>query len=186
MKILNTALALIALALPASAFAAGSGDLGTSSFATSDISLNVVPPTGTLVQILGLDNYAFGDIITTNNTVTTLPAIQGFLCLNRSDAGLVRVTVTQAGVAAGQNLRLNGAVQPIMLSVTLSSPTGANNAFAANSQADVPQSGAGCTASTVSSIAHRLTIAPQNLPGFATTALTGTYTGTITVTASVP
>lgn len=181
------ATAAMMMTLPGAAFAASDGSAGATSTGSFDVSLNVFAPTTSQVQVLGLDDFAFGTINTTNNTNTPVVFQDNFFCLNRSDAGDVRFTVSQAGTVTGQPLQLNGAVRPIILYGALLFPAAnGSTPIYANTPQTVVQSGAGCTTSSGNGVAHTLRLTPETLPGYSTAALTGAYNGSFTVTVSVP
>ena len=191
MKTLSVSLAILSLGTSGAAMAATDGALGATSTGSFTTTLNVVPPTGTQVQVLGLDDVDFGTVntsLTLGTDIGTSP-MQAF-CLNRSDSGPVRVSFSQLGVGAGNSLRLIGPVGQIPLTLGLFSPVngaiGNGAGVSTDSPIDVAQSGSGCTSSSPLGTAHGLQVSPSLLPSFATTALSGAYIATFTVTVSVP
>jgi hypothetical protein len=187
--------AALAMTLPGAAMAATDGDPGATSTGSFSATLNVQPPTGVTVQVVGLDDYDFGTVTTTNTAGTNVSGLGQRFCLLRSDAGDVRVNIVQTNLPAGQNFslqgsidsNLDGTVDSVAVAVTVFSPTGGGIGMSNNSPVNVPQSGPGCTTGTSSfSIAHDLTIEPTTLPDANTLRLAGAYTAQFTMTVSVP
>ncbi|MBK8630225.1 MAG: hypothetical protein IPN84_08475 [Sphingomonadales bacterium] len=91
-KVLMGAAAL-AMMVPGAAMAATDGDPGATSTGSFSATLNVQPPTGVTVQVVGLDDYDFGTVTTTNTAGTNVSGLGQRFCLLRSDAGDVRVNI---------------------------------------------------------------------------------------------
>ena len=187
------AAALIA-AIPGMAFAATDGTLGATSTGTVNVAINVQPPAATQVQVLGLDDFDFGTVQTSNTAVTAITELSDKFCLNRSDAGNVLVTLSQTGVASGNSARVqegidsntDGVFETINLGVAIYDPDDSGYGFGIGTTENLVQSGPSCTAASGSGTAHTLVIAPVSLPSFNTSALTGDFSGTLTLTVSVP
>jgi hypothetical protein len=195
-KVLMGAAAL-AMMVPGAAMAAHRWRSGGDEHGSFSATLNVQPPTGVTVQVVGLDDFDFGTVNHDTNTAgTNVSGLGQRFCLLRSDAGDVRVNIVQTNLPAGQNFslqgsidsNLDGTVDSVAVAVTVFSPTGASGiGMSNNSPVNVPQSGPGCTTGTSSfSIAHDLTIEPTTLPDANTLRLAGAYTAQFTMTVSVP
>ncbi len=189
MKIYQTVALALALAAPGMAMAATDGTPGATSTGSFVTSVQIVPPTGTTVQVLGLEDVNFGTVNTSSTANTIVPSFQQYLCLNRSDAGSVNVNFIQSGHVINQALALNGPVAPLPLYFILNDPNGVMLAFASTSHATIvgaAQSGSNCTASSGAGTAHSLSIGLYDLPtNNASQALAGNYSGTFTILLSV-
>lgn len=183
----RAAAALALLALPAPAFAAGNGQLDATSEASFKVDLNIAPPIGTRVQIIGLDDFNFGEIATSATGNTPIPQQSKFFCLNRSDAGSVQVTISQPGVGLGDNYRLAGAGGAnIALRILVGTPDfGLGEALPSTSFL-LPQSVLGCDANSGIGVAHGLIVGPADVAGNNTIPRSGLFTGTFTVRLAVP
>jgi hypothetical protein len=184
MKIALIGAAALALMLPHAALAATDGQPGATSTGSFNVSLNVQPPSQVTVHLLGLDDFDFGTIQTSPTASTVVPSIKHFLCMKRSDPGILLFTLTQNGLATYDRFRLNspsGAMIPLTITrryidgesfevVTNNAPSGTG----ANS--------ANCTAASGTGVADSLEIKPDNLPPNATS---GVYSAIITVTLSL-
>lgn len=196
MKKVLMSVASLAMTLPGAAMAAQDGTPGATSTGSFSATLNVQPPTGVTVQVVGLDDYDFGTVSTTNTAGTAVGTTANTFCLLRSDAGAVRVNIVQTNLAAGQNFSLQGTVDSnldgvtdnIPVSVILYDPGlgGGSYGMSNNAPTNVSQSGAGCTAASSAAIANRLELSPSSLPDANTLRLEGAYTAQFTMTVSVP
>jgi hypothetical protein len=189
MRSLKIAAAAMALAMPGMAMAATDGTPGATSTGTFVTSVQIVPPTGTTVQVLGLEDVNFGTVNTSSTANTIVPSFQQYLCLNRSDAGSINVNFTQSGNVINQALALNGPVAPLPLYFILNDPNGVLLASASTDATIVgaAQSSSNCTASSGAGTAHSLTIGLYDLPtNNASQALAGNYSGTFMILLSVP
>ena len=195
MKTVLMGVAALAMMLPGAAMAATDGDPGATSTGSFSATLNVQPPAGVTVQVLGLDDFDFGTVNTTNTAGTNVVGSEQAFCLLRSDAGNVRVTLVQTNLPVGQNFSLqgtndsdnDGTIDNIPLSVIVFDPNGGGVGFSNNSPVNLGKSGAGCdTGTSNSSIAHILQLGATTLPDANTLRLEGAYTAQFTMTVSVP
>lgn len=189
MKVLKTAAMALALGVSGAAMAATDGALGTTSTGSLNASIQIVPPAGATVQVLGLEDVNFGTVHTSSTANTIVPSFQQYLCFNRSDAGSINVNFIQSGHSVNQALALNGPVAPLPLYFILNDPNGVMLASASGSHATIvgtAPSGSNCTASSGAGTAHSLSIGLYDLPtNSASQALAGNYSGTFTILLSV-
>jgi hypothetical protein len=199
-KVLMGAAAL-AMMVPGAAMAAQDGTPGATSNGSFSATLNVQPPTGVTVQVLGLDDFDFGTINTATTVQTGLgPAtvetsvgtIARPFCLLRSDAGNVRVNVVQTNLAPGQSSFALLPASPsstndrVLVSLSIINPGASGIGMLNNAPQNFSQSAAGCSTSSTSPTAHTMQVAPSNLPSANTLRLEGAYTAQFTMTVSVP
>ncbi len=186
MKILKIAAVALALTASVPAMAATDGAFGTTSTGSFNASLQVNAPAGTLVQVIGLDDFTFPAVTGGITTNTPVPAIEQPFCLVRSTAGNVLVTISQPGNAGSYNLS-DGAGHTLSLSMLITSPlgsggssTGPNNGgtFAA-----LP-SNSGCDASSSNTFAHILRLSPGTVVSQNAGQAYGNFSGAFTVTVS--
>jgi hypothetical protein len=194
MKNLKTAalalLAATALAAPGVTWGATDGTLGATSTGTFNASINIPSSNVSQVQVLGLDDFVFGTAANTQTTNVT--PIEQYFCVNRSDSGDVYLSLEQQGgtntfaTLAGQSGSSGG---NITVAINLKGPSGASlGGFILNSNQRIvaPQSGAGCTTSSGSSVAHLLILAPKTVPILGPAILySGNFSSTFTLIASV-
>jgi hypothetical protein len=184
--------AALAMIVPGAAMAATDGSAGTTSTGSFSATMNVQPPAGVTVQVIGLDDFDFGTVTTTNTAGTSVNPITQPFCLLRSDAGNVRVNIVQTNVASGQSsfgleaANPSGTNDRVPLSLVINNPGGGGVGMSNNAPQNFSQSPAVCTTSSVAPDAHTLQIGPSTLPAANTLALTGTYTALFTMTVSVP
>ena len=192
-KAITAALSILSLGASGAAMAATDGTLGTTSTGTVNVAFTIQPPAGTQIQILGLDDFDFRTLLTSNNSGTTVPSQSGYFCINRSDVGLIFITLSQSGSISGfkpvaresVDSNTDGFFETLPLDVSVIDPNGNSRSLLVGDTARFAQSGASCTAASSSGTAHRLDIAPAPLPSYTTKALTGAYSGTLTLTVAV-
>ncbi len=192
-KFLMSAAAL-AMVVPGVAMAANDTE------GTFSASMTVQPPTGVTVQVVGLNDFEFGTINTTNTSGTTVTASSNHICLLRSDPGDVSVNIVQTNLPAGQSFALqgtidtnqDGSIDNIPVTVSILNPGGGGATMSNNLPTNFVQSGTGCSAAGIPAvvnnplIAHELNISPSTLPAANTLRLEGLYTALFTITVSVP
>lgn len=185
--ITKTTLAALALGAAMPAMAATDGSPGATSTGSFDMAITINPPAASTVHIIGLDDVDFGSVTTSNTGTTPVATLNRKFCLNRSDPGNVRVTSSQVGVAPGFAHRVSNGTNIILMATVIQNPNNGSAAAMNNEQTEVFQaSGPGCTASSTGPEAHTLAISTlSDLPSYATTALSGTFTGTVTVTVAL-
>jgi hypothetical protein len=181
MKMLKSIAVLTVFAVPCIAQAATDGALGATSQGNFLASIQVNAPTGTNVQILGLDDYAFAPVTGQITLTTAIPAMDQQVCLNRSNAGNLLVKIDQS--EAGAFTLKNGDGDTLALSIQLAAPGAGFTGLSNNNNLTTVQSGAGCTAASGNNIAHTLRLAPTAVPAQAT-AKYGAFSRTFNVTLS--
>lgn len=184
MKTLSIAALILALAVPGIAQAATDGTLGPTSTGTFSASITLNSPAGTNVQVLGLNDFNFGQVNGQITTSTSIPAQSDAFCLTRNNAGNVLVTVSQVGVANATPFSLSdGNGRTLGLGITINNPSGSGFGFNSGTTVALQQSGATCTASTTDlSIAHKLTLAPAALISQNAGANYGVFSGSFQIT----
>jgi hypothetical protein len=191
-RIFLKGVAALAIMAPGAAMAATDGQPGATSTGSFSATLNVQPPAGVTVQVIGLDDFDFGTVATTNTAGMSVNALVQPFCLTRSDAGDVRVTVAQTNFAPGQTSfamlksEANSQADRVPFSMVINNPGGGGIGMSNNAPVNFSQSAAGCSTSSASPTAHTMTISPSSLPGANTLALSGAYTAQFTMTVSVP
>ncbi len=184
--------ATLAMMVPGAAMAANDGTQAATSTGNFTATLNVQPPAGVTVNVIGLDDFDFETVTTTNTAGTNVSPITRPFCLFRSDAGNVRVNVVQTNFAPGQSSFGLEAASPsapndrVPVSLVINNPGAGGIGMINNAPQNFSQSAAGCSTSSTSPTAHTMTISPSTLPGANTLRLSGNYTGQFTITVSVP
>jgi len=184
MKTPRIAALVLALCLPGIALAATDGIAGATSSGTFSASVTLNAPAGTAVQVIGLNDFNFGQVNGQITTTTSIPAQFDAFCLSRSTAGNVLVTVTETGVPNATSFSLSdGNGHTLGLSITINNPGGVGFGFSAGTTAALQQSGAACTASTTDlTVAHKLTFAPAALISQNAGANYGLFSGSFQIT----
>ena len=184
MRTVKFAAIILALAVPGIAQAATDGTSGTTSSGTFSASITLNAPAGTNVQVLGLNDFNFGQVNGQITTSTSIPSQNDAFCLTRNTAGNVLVTVTQVGVANTTPFSLSdGNGHTLGLGITINNPAGSGFGFSSGSTAALQQSGAACTASTTDlTVAHKLTLAPAVLISQNAGANYGLFSGSFQIT----
>jgi hypothetical protein len=185
MRSLKIAAAAMALAMPGMAMAATDGSLGATSTGTFNTSVNILSPTGTNVQIIGLDDFNFGTIQTSNSSDTSIAPISDFFCMNQSGDNKtdVLVSFTQVGANPNDLLSLKDASgNSVGMYVVFKNPDNIGGGTAiptSHYNFSRKLSGTGCTSSTTdSATAHTLTVNLNAIPAGAsgsTGALSGQF-----------
>lgn len=184
--------AALAMTLPGAAMAAD-GMLGSTSEATFTATMTVTPPNGTDIQIVGLDDFAFGTVATSGTVTTTVAPMTDFICLNHSGipATFVQMTIEQVGGANGQPFKLKAATgsNGVGLTIFIVSPgTTLETVFSQTGQGPQPiaLSESGCTASTTSSlVANQIRVTPAAISAGAA-AETGVLSAMFTIKIASP
>ncbi len=164
------------LATPTLANAATDGSLGATSTGSFSVNLTLNAQPTSQVQILGLDDYEFGSV----TAIEGLPPLAQNFCLNRNDAGLVQVTMSQPnnqGVVFELFGSAGGRLQ-VLAEIEVSNGQGA--ILFPNRSREVRQT-PGCTASSgfgPFGPAHQLSIRPVLGQGATPD---GQYSGTFTI-----
>ena len=187
--------AAMSMFVPGAVMAAADGSPGATSTGSFSATMNVEPPSGVTVQVIGLDDFDFGTVYTSNTAGTSVGPVGQTFCLLRSDAGDVRVNIVQTNIPAGQSFTLMGTLDVnadavtdnIPLNIVIYNPSiGGGTAMSNNVPQNIPQSLAGCSVASGGADGHGLSITPTTLPSADTLALSGAYTAQFTMTVSVP
>lgn len=192
MKRFLMGVATLAMMVPGAALAAVDGSPGATSSGSFNATMTVEPPTGVTVQVLGLDDFDFGTVNTTNTAGTSVGVITQPFCLLRSDSGDVRVNIAQTNFAPGQtsfaleSTNPSGPNDRVPVSLVINNLGAGGIGMSNNAAQNFSQSATGCSSSSSSPTAHTMEITPSTLPGADTFRLSGAYTGQFTITASVP
>ena len=180
MRLLKLTALAIAFISPAIAHAATDGTLGPTSTGTFGATLTINDSNVTHVQIVGLDDIAFGTIDANAGAIQNpLASGDSWVCLKRSNPGLVRLTVSQTiagvpgfGMISSIDSNGDGSLDRVPIALLLTDVAGRREEILANGEALPPfaPSPASCTtASSGTTNAHKLVLVlpAQNdaLPG---------------------
>ncbi len=185
MKFLANAAMALALSIPATAMAATDGTLGPTSTGIFGATLTINDSNVTHVQILGLDDIAFGTVDAAVGEIPNpLASGDNWVCLKRSNPGLVRLTVSQTiagvpgfGMISSIDSNGDGILDRVPIALLLTDVAGRREEILANGEALPPfaPSPASCTtASSGTNNAHKLVLV---LPA-QSDALPGNYSAT--------
>jgi hypothetical protein len=195
-KVLKRA-GLLVIFVASPALAATDGQPGPTSTGSFNASINVQAPGGTTVRVTGLDDFDLGTAETSETKYTPLPNASGNICLLRSDAGPVRVNITQNNLPASETFFAlqgtndgdgNGVIDAIPILFTVINPSQSAQSVHENSDFELEQSDPSCTENASFPIAHGLSVydASSELPPASISPLSGVFTAQFTMTVSIP
>lgn len=190
MKLMNSAAIVLALALPAMANAATDGTPGATSTGSFSATLTLEEAPGSIVSVVGLDDFEFGTQILDNvGALNGTETRNSPFCVSRSDAGNVLFKVSQAyGLTAAQGFVLveGGGIdtdtdgQTRMLGIEVSVETLQNSTpFSLQQDTAVPLTPIQDCSASPNPDSHRLTVHRPALPSGQKA---GVYSGLFTVT----
>lgn len=189
--------AALALMLPHPTLAAIDGQPGATSTGSFDVTLNVLPPGGSQIQIFGLDDTVLSGIETHETVSTGIGFISEYFCIVGSEPGGATLSMTQTnlpGGGYGDYFALQGTsdanndsiTDSLVFTALIRNPKSADTVGLLNQwTVPVEQSIAGCNAASDGSVAHELEISPNNLPPASVHRLEGTFTGNFTITVAL-
>jgi hypothetical protein len=147
-----------------------------------EVTLTILPPVTNEVQVLGMDDIAFGPI-TLGSSDTILPAQTDHFCLNRTTPGNVLVTFEQLTDAdSGPGFRMaKESADYLPFAIRLTDPTGVDWPIERGVQFPTPRSAEGCNGTTAAnaSTGHQIAVTPAPVPAGTPQ---GLYSTTIQIT----
>ncbi len=147
-----------------------------------EVTLTILPPVASEVELLGLNDIAFGPVAL-GSADTIVPAQSDHFCLNRTTPGNVLVKFEQLTDAdSGPGFRMaKGGEDYLPFAIRLTDPAGVDWPIERGVQFPTPRSAEGCDGTTApnASTGHQIAVTPAPIPAGTPD---GLYSTTIQIT----